>query len=568
MEEPILIPTIDFTNRNYLSYFDDIYFIPQKKEKCMSNKGIFLSALLSFTLVPINARPHRENDRRSLNVHYEKHQLDFNVDQVSQEQEDAELNKKKEQPKCCDSVRFINQVPFTITKSGKYKLCRNVTYAGPGAAITIEANNVTLNANNHSITLLAPATAILVLGSEVAIENDAIVYKPQTRGPGLAIGIHVQNTTKVNVDNAFFNGFDEGMVIEESNSVYVNNSHFEFCGDNGIVAVASQAVNIKDTTFSDNNQGILFDFNCKDCSVSNVQETNAFAGSFMRWVTGLTIENSVFEINNNVNPNSCLQLGSSVDADAQANDVIIRNCQFINRLPIFQEDPNAGFDGVLFAKGTNAIFENCIIDINAAFKPGNDVPGGTLPYQNGALHISSTLPTTEGVEPLFTQFYANLKVRNCILSNFGNHAVTTENETSNITIESCKICGQTNGVNLIGTTASVIKNNEVQNCGFHGVFLGSSFLIQPEVGSFANNVENNTTANNGADGIQAAEFAQFNAILANKAFNNGGYGINDLGAENRVFNNLAYANAVAQYNGVTVIGVPGDPTTFGGNIIA
>lgn len=473
--------------------------------------------------------------------------------------------------KACHTIIPITCLPYTIRESGKYCLARNLTFDQAGAAaIIIEANNVTLNFNNHTLTIAAAATGVLVIGNEVSIENDAILCVPTSSDPA-SIGIHIFETEKITLDGMFIVGFNNGVLIEDSQDIMIKNSRMNLSNENGISVNESHAITVYNSSFTENGQGLLFDQESSDCLVSKVIETNAFLGSFIRWVHGITIEDSIFEINNIVNPFNCLQFGSTEELDAQAYDVIIRNCQFINRNQITAQDPSAGFDGVLFAAGSNGLMENCIIDINAQARPAINA---NPPYVNGALHISSTLPNGQSfpdVQP--TRFFSNLRVRNCAFSNLGGHAVTTENSTFNLTIENCLIGTSLRGINLVGSTACVIKNNEIQKNKASGVVLGSSNLILPEVGSSSNNVEYNVIANNVGTGIDLTSTSTNNMVKYNELYTNGVAGIINSGINNQIFYNIAYNNGLGvadNYIGVSpaVIGAAGSPMLLGQNISA
>src|SRR5581483_1783267 len=298
------------------------------------------------------------------------------------------------------------------------------------------------------------------------------------KSPSSAIGVHVLKAEKEVLSDLFAGGFDNAVLIENSEDVILQNSRFEACPNNGVNVTNSKAVTIRNVTLRDNGQGFLFDEGCKDCLVSQVFETNALFGSFVRWIDGLIIEDSFFEINSATNPFNCLQFGSVVEANAQAHDVIIRNCHFLNRQKILANSVAAGFDGVLFVAGSNALLEDCVIDINAAPKSPNP-DQGIFFYANGALHISATLPDSKSSVVAPGRVFTNLRVSNCVITNPGSNGIVTENFTNNITVDSCLIGSSLTGVNLQGTSAFVLKNSEVQNNTLIGVRVGDSPVLLP-----------------------------------------------------------------------------------------
>ena len=87
----------------------------------------------------------------------------------------------------------ISSAPFTITQPGSYYLTTNVT-VGSGDAITITANNVTLDLNGFTISSTAPVAStdngILLSGSRtnIAIRNGHISSGVTNNGAGVYSG--------------------------------------------------------------------------------------------------------------------------------------------------------------------------------------------------------------------------------------------------------------------------------------------------------------------------------------------------------------------------------------------
>jgi len=87
----------------------------------------------------------------------------------------------------------ISSAPFTITQPGSYYLTTNVTVSS-GDAITITANDVTLDLNGFTISSTAPVAnidnAILLSGSgiNIAIRNGHISSGVTNNGAGVYSG--------------------------------------------------------------------------------------------------------------------------------------------------------------------------------------------------------------------------------------------------------------------------------------------------------------------------------------------------------------------------------------------
>ncbi len=534
-----------------------------------------LFSLLSITSI-LDARPRRESK-----INLQKYKASLTAQPVEHKQAASKQRDKQiarsssssdSETDCvvCGKVTPIFSVPFTITESGKYCLTKNVTYSGSSAAIVIAANNVSLDLANHSITLTSPSTGISIANvNEVAISNDALTFQSNTNAVG-GLGIHVINSQKITLDNNLLSLFEVGLLIENSVEVAVNDSAFNEC-ELGSFAITCTDVRHINTTFDDCQEGLTFDQNCQDILIDNVVETNSSFGSYIRWAHGVIIQNSIFECTNARNPFSLLQIGSTDDPQAHVFDIIIQNCQFINRVPVRATDAGAGFEGVLFAAGSNAVVDSCVIDINSSPTPGNQQIG-ELPYINGALHFSQTLPVSLPPSPSAqNQFFSNARVTNCVLSNLAGNAVTTENFTQDLTLERNIINSFLIGVYLQGTSATVVRYNDIQHNGANGVEISASNLLLPAVASTSNTIEYNVIANNGISGVELDSISENNLVHDNQVFSNGLRGINNNGIQNRIFYNTAFDNGtgtVDNYVGADVINAPGNPAVCGENLSA
>jgi hypothetical protein len=89
----------------------------------------------------------------------------------------------------------IGSLPYTITASGNYELERDLTYAGPLSAITVDAPNVLINLNGFSITNI---------------------------GNGAAFGVSVLKHTNLTVRSGRISQFQVGVLLGGSQSRAIN----------------------------------------------------------------------------------------------------------------------------------------------------------------------------------------------------------------------------------------------------------------------------------------------------------------------------------------------------------
>ena len=129
----------------------------------------------------------------------------------------------------------ITSLPFTITASGNYYLPANLTFAAPGAAITVAASEVVLDLNGR--TLASSAGTGFNIGVYVSNQVDVTIQNGDIDGFGYA-GVYLaadgtDNNAKNTVDNVRFNGDSIAVLSVSGQSNWVKNSIIDG-GDIGI----------------------------------------------------------------------------------------------------------------------------------------------------------------------------------------------------------------------------------------------------------------------------------------------------------------------------------------------
>jgi hypothetical protein len=169
----------------------------------------------------------------------------------------------------------ISSAPFTITTSGSYYLTTNVTVSS-GDAITISANNVTLDLNGFTISSTRPVattdTAILLSGprTNISIYNGYISGGVTNSaggvfgGSGFASGIIYSTVPPSNVrvkDVSISGVLFHGIVLNSGNSTVVESCTVQEAGGYGIVAAS-----ISDSTALNCGLAAVFGTTVKNCA--------------------------------------------------------------------------------------------------------------------------------------------------------------------------------------------------------------------------------------------------------------------------------------------------------------
>lgn len=419
----------------------------------------------------------------------------------------------------CEMTNAINSVPVVINQPGKYCVVRDLVYNGPNTAITVAADNVTINFQNHSLTLTnANAQGILAQDvSEFTLENDIIagsaVFQTNT-----SVAIHLDNVQKATLSDLYTKNTTTGIWVEDSTDIQIQNCLLEnhesspvglgalpsqlsngaaiwISDSNGVsidrsVFQALDAVNISDTR---SNTALVVDDSSENIAVSNCDFQNWLSTIYATSVDGLLVDHCQV-IAHRYSPAQFVQLGDCQEA-GEANDVIIRNS-------IFRKEPNEApfFDGLLFIAGSGCLLENVIVDATCLFSESPTT---------AAFHI--------GLPGCGT--YSNVLARDCIFTGLSDITVFIDSG-NNITIEDSEIRSD----NAVAVRMSDAADCLVKGCSIHGASAG---------------VILNTTGKN--------------AIMNNRVFGSTDTGIlveDNVG--NHISGNTVYSNS----NGIVVVVIP------------
>ncbi|MBU4233609.1 MAG: hypothetical protein KKF43_13920 [Proteobacteria bacterium] len=174
----------------------------------------------------------------------------------------------------------ITSVPYTISTPGFYYLSGNLTFSAGGQAISINADDVTLDLMGFSLTY---------------------------SGTSDAIGIYVQGRKNVEIRNGTVRGFSSGVVEASNNAINYrainvratgNNTGFLFYGTNHLIKGCNASNNsnvgiylrsgiITDCVASNNNYGINVS------GPSNVLGNAAFNNNIQNFKFGMGVPTAI-----------------------------------------------------------------------------------------------------------------------------------------------------------------------------------------------------------------------------------------------------------------------------------
>lgn len=416
----------------------------------------------------------------------------------------------------CPASIAIASVPYVISQSGKYCVTEDLVYSGTAVAITVTASNVSINFNNHSLSLTNPAAiGIEVQGNEFLLEND-IISGPT--GSSTSAAIFLNGVNKATISNVYTQNTTFGIEMINANDVLVENSLFQnhtglvsedpHTMGAGVWVETSTGVMIDSCTF----EGITaapVDGQMADglyiTGSNNVSVTNS---SFSDWLTSIWVDSATainiencFAIPSQFSTASLVQIGD-VFSGSIVNDLVIRNSTFM------QPYTQPGFDGLLFYQGSEALLENVVV----ATVTENIVAG----YSPGAIHIGCQ--ENGDCDPPIG--FGNIYGVDCLVTGQNFNGLYVENG-SNVSFTRSQFTE--------ATQANVFFDAAAQNCIISNSVMGNApgtgYGVLINAGAVGNAIIDSEIANNGAGGVVVAAGATDTFIRGNRIFENGIVGI-------------------------------------------
>jgi len=313
----------------------------------------------------------------------------------------------------CHAIPIFGQT--TISTSGSYCLANNINASGT-AAITITANDVTLDLNGQTISG-SLTNGILVTGSNIAIK-DGLLDGILAGGTG----INVSSSNNVTIQNIIAMAWGTGININNSNNIMVNNC---ICNNTtmngfGMNINGSNDIMVNNCTCNDNNAG----FNVSNGSRLTFTNCQSNRSGF-NGVNLTNITSCIFD--------SCTTTSNTASGIATTNisDVEFTNCQ-----------SNGNSFGCFFGTLSSSVLNSCSADSNSM--TGFFSSGGSC-----------------------------TKYINCQSNGNGSNGFQVDTGTSFI-LDQCSTCSNTNGFYLAnaGVCCVVAQCLAVNNSGFG--FIGNA----------------------------------------------------------------------------------------------
>lgn len=459
----------------------------------------------------------------------------------------------------CDASIPISFVPFTITQPGKYCVTKDLVYNGDLAAITVQASNVTINFHNHSLTLNnSQAQGILVENaSEFTLENDIIrassLFKTST-----SAAVKLSAVNKATLMNIYTQNTTKGVVIENSNDVFIENCFFQAHEGvssptttsigAGIWIDTSSSVTVDASTFEGANlssplptaeasNALLVQGDSRDIAIQNSSFSNWLSTITLNQVTGFSLDNCSLEASA-LSTSNILEVGSTT---AQANDIAIRNCTFR------QETQVPGFDGIFFLNGSGAVMDTVIVDVTSA--PDTDAS----PYTPASIHVGCAINGHVSCTPMLT--YNNILANNIIVRATDQYGLHVENGFY-VTFTNSQFTGSslpnvlfdgavdTFNLSLWGAESCILKDSTITSA------TGSNYGIYIKPGANDNGIFNCEISNNAGTGIRIDSLARRTFLRDNNLFANGGNGI-----DNGDATTAAYFNTSCKNTGIDCVNI-------------
>ncbi len=383
----------------------------------------------------------------------------------------------------CDMTQVIDHVPIVISKSGKYCVIKDLVYNGSDAAITVTADNVSINFHNNSLTLTdSQAQGVLAENvSEFTLENDVIkgasIFKTAT-----SAAIHLAGVKKATLSNLYTLNTTKGIFIEDSSDIKVLNTHleahessdlapptaalvaFNSADGAGIWIQGSIGVTVDGCDF----ESPVTDYNPNRVNVAfhvegeseNIMLTNCNFSEWFCTVNVLKVDDLLIDHCNMkasiFSSFHAIQLGDCAEGNT-ANDIIIRNTN-IKKYPT----EVVNFEGIFLVNGSGCLIENVVCD-PASFQYN---------YTAASLHVGLAECAT----------YSDVQVRDSVFCGFSTDAVNIESGRD-VSIENCQLTAFGNGVNMSDAEGCLIKNCVInaEDIGVHLNTSGKNAIIGNQI---------------------------------------------------------------------------------------
>jgi len=398
-----------------------------------------------------------------------------------------------------------SDIPFTISSAGSYILAESVTFDGSvdSIAIDIQATNVNLDLNGHTIS------------------DTSAAGSPFPSGSGTAISVQTQSD--VQIKNGKIMRSNVGIQCDQAQYVCIENISTSTVSSSLVFTSCTDSA-IKDLKSLFANQAIFFSGSDR-ISIQNVFCSCLDVGVLTFPAIQLTSSNDLCFMHGNI-------------FDANADGFFTSSCSNVTCNSFCIEGSRSS--GFLINGSTNISFRNCssFANVSSGFEAGSTA-------NNNIAYVNCNSENNQ-VHGYFFQNGTGLGVCDCSAIVNGDSGFTDVGFSRAVFIDCEAINNQTIGFDTGLFLSTVLyKRCEAVNNGTEG------FRI-PALSSTTNAIQilDCNAIDNGSDGFDIA--GNENLLRNNSAVNNGGFGFNNTGgAANRFFTNVASGH-VTGFSGVTM----------------
>lgn len=340
----------------------------------------------------------------------------------------------------CGKPTSITQtdIPLTITASGTYCLTENVSTVTPNTAITIDADDVTIDLSNFAVSG-GSNTIVIAGGRRNTMLCNGVIQNATPDGTANGYGVFVPNGLRVVLKNITLRGNLVGLLVRFTEDITLDScSVLENTGA-GIVFTASINGEINNTLV--HNNSFVSDFEIPGVGV---QPSSACA---ILNSLNFRINNSNFSINSSSGGawNVVSILGSA-------------NCIFTQCIA----NNNTGTaDGFAFLSSDNCLSQNCNSNNNSR---------GFVANASDRIILDNSVASANAVDGFLLDNSANSCLVECTAKNNTQRGFLVTNTTNNSFVRSCiALSNPTAGYEVSVNSATVLFSNYAENNGASGI---------------------------------------------------------------------------------------------------
>lgn len=333
---------------------------------------------------------------------------------------------------CEQSILFDqSDIPLTISASGTYCLSENVSTVTPNRAITIDADDVTINLNNFSVSGGTNVIETTTGHRNITIRNGLIQNATPTVTTN-GYGLFVNNATSVVVQDVTFANNLVGALFSDSRLINMSTCNFTQNIGAGLVFNESINAKISDVLVHDNAFTSNFELPGGGPIASNA--------CLIESSTSFTLVNSIFSNNNRTG--------------GAWNVVYVDNSRMCNFDSCYANSNLGTADGFVFDSSSDCICLNC---------SGNNNRSGFVVNGSSAITLNNCTGQNNTNDGIFFNGGINCCVQECTAKNNTQRGFALSANSDNNFIRNCAALSNNVGFFKSGDSATIFFGNYAQN---------------------------------------------------------------------------------------------------------